>query len=764
MKWAVALLALAAASRCTRGDRNGGPAPSANPAGVVGPAVGAPPLANTEDPVADTLIARLPQCDVDHDGVFLDLGAPDIESRRDHRIGPFDDTPTYERAGATFARLHSRRIAYDFSTIEPIEHVVVSVKGLGVASRFANVYLDERRLGAVTLPRDEPSVVSTPSIDELPPGMHTVTLRFVGSAQGADEPYAELDWLRIGSADASHASYAPPTLRDIVTDVVLDGEPRRAVVLRSPSTVRCAVRVAPGTKLQLLAGYWGNGHGVATIRVVEDGVHPVVVAERKVNGGTGAVWSPVTVDLGPYAGRVVALELTAADSSGGGRVAFGEPMLVPGKPDQHEHVAPAQVVVVVVMAGLDRRMIPPWGPIGGFTALGRLSRDGVAFDRYRSPTTVVSAVMASLLSGLSPRAHGLETPTTRLDEDVRLIGDRAKEGSASAAFFTGVPMTFPVFGFDRGWDRSDSFSPVKDLPATEPISAGLAWLKESLASDHDAKLLLVVHARGGHPPWDVTKDEVAQLPPDEYTGPLEPRAGAIVLSNLRAQRGPADQRLSGNDWRRLRALEDAALKKQDAELRRLLDWLEGEHLYDKALVAVLGDVATGDPPNVPFAPSAPLREDVLLAPLIVKFPGNALGGVRAEAMATTVDLTDTVIRSLGLTADHTEGQDLFRLARNEGPVDGRALVATLGGRYATRYGPWLLSGEIGRRPTLCFIDVDPACANDAFSQSPLAAQALWQKTFDAETSAIAARPPSLHGPIAVVLDGDTESALRVFGY
>jgi hypothetical protein len=288
-------------------------------------------------------------------------------------------------------------------------------------------------------------------------------------------------------------------------------------------------------------------------------------------------------------------------------------------------------------------------------------------------------------------------------------------------------------------------------------------MKERLAASPDSKLLLVVHARGGHPPWDVTRDEVAQLPPEEYSGPVEPRAGAIVLANLRAVRG-ADQRLSGDDWRRLHALESAALRKEDAALRRIIDVLDKEGLYDRSMVVFMGDVATGDPPGIPFGPAPPLREDNLLAPLIVKFPSGALAGTSVSTMTTTTDVAVTILHALGLDEEGVDGVDLHRLAKGGVPVDGHPLVATLGARYSTRYGPWLLSGEVGRRPSLCLVDVDPSCVTDAYAQSPFSAAALWRRTYETETNARAARARRGRDPARAELDPDTQAALRVYGY
>jgi hypothetical protein len=205
------------------------------------------------------------------------------------------------------------------------------------------------------------------------------------------------------------------------------------------------------------------------------------------------------------------------------------------------------------------------------------------------------------------------------------------------------------------------------------------------------------------------------------------------------------------------------LKKQDAELRRLVDVIDREGLYGDALIVVMGDVAVGDPPGIPFGPMPPLREDILLAPLIVKFPKNELAGSHVATMATTVDVAVTALHALELSDEGTEGLDLLRIAKGLMPVDGRPLEATHGARYATRWGPWLLVGDLGRRPTLCLIDVDPSCATDSLAQSPLAAAALWKKTFDLETAARARTSPSRSLP-AVVLDAETQSALKVFGY
>lgn len=756
MKWSIALAGLALIGRCSREAPESGPVPAA-------------PSSSREAPPARaasrSLIDALPRCDVEHEGLFIDLGSPAVDARRDHLVGPLEDVTVAERAGATFARIRAKRLSYQFEVMEPAQRVQIEMRALALHSRAVTVYVDEHRLGTLALPREEPRSITSAEVPELPRGVHTLVLRFGGGALvDDDDAYADIDWIRVGPPSGSPSSYAAPTAADIVTDIVLGGEARRSFTLRAPSAVRCALRVSPGAELRTQVGVWGSGRGTAAVRVFEDGEAPVVLAEKEVEGGNEARWTSIVVSLDRYAERVIGLELRATSpKAGGGRIAFGEPRIVAAAPAEPAGDVPrARVAVVVIASGLDRRTVPPWGPATNLPGIARLAREGVSFERYRAPTTVASAVVASLLTGVSPREHGLETPDGRLDEDARLLGERAREASVHAALFTGVPTTFPAFGFDRGWDRYQHFSPVKDLPATEPLSQGIAWMRDQ-AVLRGARVLVIVHLRGGHPPWDVTRDEGSLLPPEEYTGPIEPRGGALALANLRGGRSPLEHRLSPGDWKRLRALSELALRKQDTELRRLLETLDKEGLYRDSLIAFLGDVATGDPPGIPFGPAPPLREDVLLSPLIVKFPGSALGGTRSTAMVTATEVTRALVDALGLDHGGVEGSDLLRMARGESLPDARPLIATLGGRYSTRWGPWLLSGEVGKRPTLCLVEVDPACSADAFLDSPVASAGLWRETYDALFAARRARSGRA-APGRFTPDPETQSALKVFGY
>jgi len=417
-------------------------------------------------------------------------------------------------------------------------------------------------------------------------------------------------------------------------------------------------------------------------------------------------------------------------------------------------------VVVVIAAGLDRRRVPPWGPIGKLSALGHLARQATAFTRYRAPTTVPAGVLASLLTGLLPHAHTVEDPAARLPATASTISRIVKQSSGRTAFFTGVPTSFASFGFDAGWDRFEAFSPVQDTPASAPLQQAASWLGQELEGAEPPRLFLVVQVRGGHPPWDLSKEEVARLPPEEYGGILDSRRGGIVLEKLRTSRLGA-HKLPEEEWVRLRALQDAALLKQDAALGELIDVLERARVWDQTLFVFCGDVATGDPPVLPYEPAGRLTEDRLLVPLLVKFPGARPEPKESPAPVSAPDVTLTILDALGLDAPRgVVGYDLMRAAAGQEPPAGRAQVATLGTHYATRVGSWLLSGEFGKVPSLCRLDVDPACVTDARDENPIAAQAAWRFTYQA---LVTPGPPGAPTREPAAVDPDTGAALTVWG-
>jgi len=221
--------------------------------------------------------------------------------------------------------------------------------------------------------------------------------------------------------------------------------------------------------------------------------------------------------------------------------------------------------------------------------------------------------------------------------------------------------------------------------------------------------------------------------------------------------------LQEEDWVRLHALQDAALAKQDVLVGQLVALLKKKGVWERTLLVFAGDVSAGEAPDSPFDPQGPLAEARLAVPLVIKFPGGDLDGRDEPLPASAADVSATLLSALGIPVPESlEGVDLYAAAHGMVKVVSNPLVASTNGRYSTRLGSWLLRGELGKKPTLCAIDLDPACVNDVFDEKPYAARALWLATFRAENAALHAsgRPKEKQ---AASLDPETVAALTVWG-
>jgi hypothetical protein len=705
------------------------------------------------------LVERLATCDVEHRGLLIDAGTEQLMGRLGWQWTIPAGLAVTEHDGATWTKAFDRSIELSF-TLSETTPIFVAARAQGAASRAAAVLLDDQPLGTLTFARDQIRIATTPTT-HLPVdrGAHTLTIRFSGRGKAEAEPWAELDWIRIGIPDEDQTTYGAPTLRDLVAPAAaLDGIPHRAIALRAPGSVRCAMRPPKNGRVRVALGLQGAGEADADLRYLRDGAPPVVIGKVHLTGGERARWTDVELPLPPETGEVGALELRALTAPRSARILFGDPAIT--LPATDPPAAPAaRAVVVVVLDGVERADLPPWsGPRSPLGTISDIALTGTAFERHRAPSTIVAAVVASLLSGLPPRGHGLADAGARLPQSMPNIGRIARDGSVRAAMFTGVPTTFKAFGFAQGWEKFVEHSPVAGTPSTAPIDDAAAWITEVAREARGAKLLAVVHARGAHPPWEVTAKELAAIPPPDYAGMIDPRRAGQVLARARQRRSGSV--LSPTDAARVRSLATLALTGQDRALGALVGALRSAGLWDETLLVVTGDVSSGASEPMLYAEGLPLREPVLTLPLLVRFPGGAQGGARSDAPTEVYDVTRTVAAALGLALPKESlGRDLAAVAAGAVDPGVAPQVATLGDRYSARWADVVLSGKMGHPPHLCDLRIDPTCAFDRREIMPLAAFAVFRRTVAHDLATRA--PPEQREPATV--DADTTAALSVWG-
>lgn len=718
------------------------------------------------------IIDELRGCDLELRGLLLDAGAGALLGLFAWEGAAPAGIEAVEHDGSSWARISERRLLLTF-VLPEASPVFIALRAQGLASRSAAVSLDDHPLGSVRFQRDQIRIAATPTT-ALPAdaGLHTLAIRFSGrSVKG--EAFADVDWIRVGVPDDDPNTYGAPTLRDVVAPAAaLSGVPHRALSLRAPGNVRCAFRPTKATRLRTAIGVLGPGEGDAEIRVVRDGKEPVVVHRGHVVGGEKAGWTDLDLPLAPFAGELIGLELRAARSALGARILFGDPVLV--SPAEAPPATPrARAVVIVALNGVERGDLPPWSDRADprLPTLSELAASSTVFERHRAPSTFVGPVVASLLTGLPPEAHTVTDGGARLPERMTTIGAVARDRGLRTAMFTGVPTTFRAFGFGGAWGKFLEHPPASGDPATTPIDAAAAWIGEMVREGPGARLLAFVHARGGHPPWEVPPKQLGALKPVDYAGPIEPRRAGQVLANIRSSRRRAEV-LTADDRDRIRELSAIALGGQDRALGALIAALKAAGLWDETLFIVTGDVSSGRSDAALYGDGLDVTEPLLSLPLYVHFPGDLHAGRRIDQPTEVIDIPRTTLAALGLSftmgrgassasaaASKPLGKDLAAIASGLEGIERDPQVAAVADRFSTRWGDLVLSGKLGLAPFLCDLTLDPTCAFNRREVMPFATMALFRRTV---TYDLAVRAPAAQREPATI-DEETAAQLNVWG-
>lgn len=736
------------------------------------------------------LVHDIDRCAIGHLGVLLDFGepalradlGPDVDSpsrrgRKSQDVPPADSVRPeristhanrstskttappdawVEHDGASWLQTRSRVITSSFywpAVASESQDAGVYVEGRlrGVAARGAVVAIDGKTIGAFSLKKaaDRTPILRSAAPLTLATGGHELTIRFVGASR-ASEPLAELDWVHVGTGQPIE-SYSAPTLADALHEVTLGGLSLRALSLRAPGFVRCSSFIPANATLEASLSIEGVGDADVEARLVRDRRPDIVLGAAHVGGGNE--WLPWSVPIAGLegSGALSAIELSARRASKGARVVFGAPRVVVSGASTAMPPPTARSAVLVVLGTTSTRSLAPWGGMHSVPELSRIAATGVTFTANRASSSLVSAVVGSMLTGLSPPLEALVDPGARLPKGPTTVEDACRQAGIATAMFTANPTTGSAFGFNRGWDTFVEHSPVDDVPATRVFDEAATWID----THKNSRFLVVLHARGGHPPWDVTLEDLKNMAPEGYFGAIEAGRAAEALRKARKH----SARLKDDDRTRAWALYDHAVDVHDEGLGRLLSSVQGTGADDSTILIITSDVATSEALPIPFLDTDGLDEPVLATPLVIRWPRGELAGRRTDVASSSDDIARTVLRALGLSSPPGfGGTDLATVVRSV--ADQRSVIAVRGDRESLRWGPFVLLSARGRETRMCDLSLDPTCTTDVRATAPLALEALRRTLLEIRDRV--GESPAEKDP--VVLDSRTSAALVRWGW
>lgn len=496
-------------------------------------------------------------------------------------------------------------------------------------------------------------------------------------------------------------------------------------------------------------------------------------AERELAPGAGGR----TIALPGRGERLVRLALRAAGGrpgAAGGLVLQAPAIVAPGgsHPTAGGEVRPA----------VARRTPRPWPPrpnvvvylvdtlradrLGCYGAAKPLSpnvdafaRGATLFARAVAQSTWTRPAVASLLTGLSPLAHGVETLDDRLPEVATTLPELLHAAGYRTAGWSTNPQVSAGTGLAQGFDDFEVFQ--KDPGSAEINRRVLAWLdRPGARAAAGSPFFLYVHTLDPHAPYEPVPEMRRR-----FAAGIPAGAGshAEVVEAYKA-RGPE----RASRVARLARLYDAEVAGNDRSFGELISELRRRGLYDGALVVFVADHGEEFDEHGELGHGNDLYDPTLRVPLVVKWPRQARGE-RVHALAQQVDLLPTLLAAVGLPRPAgLPGADLFAL-RAAPPGFRRAALSHLS--YDGREGVSLVDGgwklilpftpRLGAGPELYRLDADPAEKDDLALRDDVRAGWLVERIQgELRLAGMGRTAAGARAPV----DEETRKALRALGY
>lgn len=579
------------------------------------------------------------------------------------------------------------------------------------AGKRVSVAINGRAVGGALLEAGQTNVVSFKSASaSLVQGENELLLSVSGAPRGGNDVLADVDWLRVAGANDDPVG-SVPTRASSVIEATAAGVARRSFVLPSGSVLRCTGQGMRNLRAKAMVTVAEGTEADVELRRDVDRSPPAALANVHFASKEPRTWKPLSGELGTD--DPVAVEIAVTRTSKGGRVYVGEPELVlEGEGPKLDIATPVRGVVMVVWSMLPSRWLGVYGGATALPAFDEIAKTSYVVRGHRAASSLSSAAMASMLTSRSVRGHAVRDEGARLPASTPIFATAARQGNVRTAFFSANPFTGPAFGFDRGWET------YKFFPPTEPNTAVHAFEEAArfVEAHKGDRFLVVIHARGIHPPWDVVQDAVAKLPPAGYTGPIEGRTAAELLAKKKVRIGDPDKE-------RALALAGSALLDQDAALGKLVAVLRAQGRAGDTAFVMTSDAGYDENASVPLVDSDTLEESALDIPFVVALPGQK---EKKEVLlaSSSVDVALLVLALFGLAPPTGfEGRRLDRPWALD-DVWSRARVARLGSRLSLRSGVFTLTSNERRSAKLCALALEPACVVDVRGTHPLATELL----------------------------------------
>jgi len=305
----------------------------------------------------------------------------------------------------------------------------------------------------------------------------------------------------------------------------------------------------------------------------------------------------------------------------------------------------------------------------------------VTFDNAVVPRGITRPSYASMLTGLYPYRHGVRSNFHVLHEDLETLAERLRAaGYHTAGFVSNATLLGESSGMAQGFDVYDDRLEEREAgrqnferSAPHSLAAILAWLEAGPRTP----FFLFTNFIDPHGPY-TPPESFREMFRSEQTRLLDP-------SEVRPYQRVGDSL----DFYDYVDRYDGEIRYADEALGILLHELERRGFLRDALVVFTADhgESMGEH-RIYFEHHSHVWEETMRVPLIVRLPREeGVAARRVDALASPMDLPQTVLDLLGLDADGDfDGRSLLPLVRGESGGSERDLLLEFPHRSALQPG------------------------------------------------------------------------------
>jgi len=305
-----------------------------------------------------------------------------------------------------------------------------------------------------------------------------------------------------------------------------------------------------------------------------------------------------------------------------------------------------------------------------------LAQRGTLFSNAYATASWTAPSMASLLSGLYPRSHGVHHGVPRkklvlkqeiLDPTfVTLPEVLQKNGYSTFGLFSNGPVSRET-GMAQGYDRFRSFW-FRPVPPVQKIA--MAWKPKMLNSE---PFFLWIHYFDPHSPYNAHEPWISTYSSDmDLTMEWQGRFATHLAKNMDLLR--EDPEIVSA----LIGAYDSEINFVDDAVRKLL---EDERLTQNSMVIVASDHGEAFLDHNHLGHGHTLHEEEIRIPLIVVLPESTNQAVCSQD-ASLVDIYPTILDYLEVPVPpQVQGRSLMPWLRDPSQTEDRSVVCELGRGY-----------------------------------------------------------------------------------